>query len=475
MTIKTCQLSEMSDPLRRSLHLPAWHIPYLEKHKIYELFHEIARELVIQKPADHVLFIKQILQNAADCKDVSRILLLHTPRVNCLAIAKEVSKVTGQMIISDEEVCQYLGCEISNISSVTLVKGLASLVRSQSCYSMGWIMINCLRDQLDAKLLVKYGILPTHTVFIVAPFNPDLTNLLYCNVKVSWPNYRRNIVAIKDIFKRTLREIHLEGKQIADVVREICELPRKELQPSIKRVLILGPRGSGRKTQARLLQSNYNLIHIDFEYLLCSVWTSSTELGGKLRKCRNEVCFHSELLTEIINKRVLEPDCLGKGWVLTGFPFTVNDFKCLDSLDTPPNRVIFLESDMNVCRERLQRKTNIYTGSATNIKQKPSADEEKVLRIHPRDHIDMINAELNFYCENYGAIRKYCGSTASVVNANQSERHVHEFITAVLIRSAPSGAPRSGVTDEDSSSSSDDQCVCLPIPKEVADCYVRKM
>lgn len=465
----------MSDPVKRPLQLPAWQIPYLEKHRIYELFHEIARELVIQKPADHVLFIKQIIQNAANSKDVSRVLLLNTPHVNCFRIAEEVSKLTGQVVISDAEITQYLGRDINTIPSDILVKSVSSLLRSQDCYNKGWILVNCIRDDTDAKCLVKHGVLPTQTILVVAPFNPDLNNLLYCNVKTNWPNYRRQIVAIKHTFKSTLREIHLEEREISDVAQEIADLPKKELLPSTKRVLILGPRGSGRKTQAKLLEENFKLVHIDFEYLLCSFWISYTDLGEKLRQCRNEVCFHSELLVAIVNKRILESDCLKKGWVLTGFPFTVTDFKYLDSLDTPPNRVIFLECDVNLCRERLNRKINIHTGSTTNIKGNSDVEQEKTLRTHPKDHMDMINAELHFYCENYGSFRKYCGNTASLVNAAQTDRHVHEYITAILLRSLPVGPPRIGISDLESSVSSDDQSQCLPIPKPVFDCFVRKI
>lgn len=72
------------------------------------------------------------------------------------------------------------------------------------------------------------------------------------------------------------------------------------------------------------------------------MWTARTELGDKLRACSDEVYFHSDLLAEVINKRILEPDCLESGYVLTNFPNTVADFKHLDALDTPPNRCLVL-------------------------------------------------------------------------------------------------------------------------------------
>lgn len=40
----------------------------------------------------------------------------------------------------------------------------------------------------------------------------------------------------------------------------------------------------------------------------------------------------------MLQKYLLGEDCLKKGWVLTGYPITVEDFRLLDMLATPPNR-----------------------------------------------------------------------------------------------------------------------------------------
>lgn len=77
---------------------------------------------------------------------------------------------------------------------------------------------------------------------------------------------------------------------------------------------------------------------VDFQRLFCAIWNADGELSDKLRTCKTDVVHRSDLLAEVVNKRILEEDCLERGWVLTGFPFTVSDFRHLDSLDTPPNR-----------------------------------------------------------------------------------------------------------------------------------------
>ncbi|KAJ8911093.1 hypothetical protein NQ315_000553 [Exocentrus adspersus] len=370
----------MSDPAKRPLSFPPWHIPYLEKHRIYELFHEIAREMVIQKPADHVTFMKHILQNAAKSRDVARVILLQSPKINCLEIANEIAGVTKQVVISDGTLMNCLKTNISMCSPKTVARCLAFLVRTEGTYDVGWIMVDCIKTAAVAKELLQLGILPTHVLHLIPSFYPDFKQLMYCNVLYEWPEYRRNVMALRDIFKDLIREIYLDKKNLREIARECVAQSkiRKNIKPIKPRVILIGPRGSGRKTQAKLLAKHLNIVHVDFEALICTIWMSETELGVKLRLCKNEACFHSELLSQIINKRVLEEDCLINGWVLTGFPYTEMDFKYLDTLDTPANRVIFLECDLNICRERIKyRKVNVETGSVTNLKHDPDAVDQK--------------------------------------------------------------------------------------------------
>ncbi|CAH1107765.1 unnamed protein product [Psylliodes chrysocephalus] len=470
----------MSNPTKRPLHFPPWHIPYLEKHRIYELFHELARELIIKQPDDHLLFIKQILMNAAKSRDVARVIFLPAPKINLLELSEEVSKVTKQVIITKQAISNYAGRDMIELSSELFAKCLSYLVRKENCYMQGWIMMDCMRNEEDAKQLLKLGIIPTHTFQFIAPFHPNLEDIYYCKVPPNWPEQRRLISNLRTVYKNTLLEVHVGHRQIPEIAAECVNISkiRKAVKQIKPRVLIIGPIGSGRKTQAELLSYSLKLVPIDFEYLLCQTWISPSELGEKLRECRNEACFHSELLAQVVNKRVLEEDCILNGWVLTGFPFTEYDFKHLDSIDTPPNRVIFLECDLNLCRERLRNKRfNVVTGSVIDIEKNPAAAEEKQLAIHPRNNILLVDAELDFYCQNYGSLRKYCGSTASVVNGDLNERAIHEYIIAIILRAPPAGDPRKGITEEDqktSSSGSSDVCDCPVIASKVMDCFIKR-
>lgn len=471
----------MTDPSKRPLTFPKWHIPYLEKHRITELLNEIARELVIQKPEDHILFMKQILQQAASSRDVCRLILVGSMKINRSGIAQDIAKVTQQIVVTLEDLKNIFSFQ-TNVNPDAVSKAVACIVRSQNVSQSGWILADCINNDEEAKALLRLGVLPTHVVYLVTPFQPKLDEPLYCDVPENWPALRRNLFGLKEVFGKKIREVHLTDKNISEVAKScinVCN--KKEAVKMIRpRVVILGPRGSGRKCQARLLSQQLGLVHVDFEYILCQAWMSDTELGKKLRKCNKQVCFHSELLCQIVNKRILEKDCLEHGWVLTGYPYTVTDFQFLDSLQTPPNRVIVLECDLNAAKERIRhRQINAYTGSVTNVIPPLKDSEEsnkissnnldkKVLKQHPKDALELIQAEHDFYCQNYGSIKKYCGDTAMLVNGEQHERWVFECILGHIVGANPSGPPRKGFGMEIPQVCS---CQCINIPDKVTKTY----
>ncbi|KAI4458303.1 adenylate kinase [Holotrichia oblita] len=336
----------MSDGTRVKLSLPAWHIPYLEKHKIMELLHELTRELVIQQPVDHLMFVKQLLARAAKNVGVSRVIVLCSPKVNSLEVAKLVAQQTYHYIVTEDTILENLNVANRNqVRPSILAMCLSYLLHTPEAQSNGWILVDCIKTAAEAKKLLQAGVIPTHVLHFIPPFTPNLNEALYCNVHESWPAYRREVMNIRSVFKNKVVEIHLKQRLIHEVVAEVISVVKNMKRlgcPKQLRVVILGPRGSGRNTQAALIAQKLGLIHINFHYLLCQAWNADGEFNDTLRAAEREVCFRPDLLSEVINRRILEEDCLSNGWVLTGYPFNVADFKYLDILDTPPNRLVWL-------------------------------------------------------------------------------------------------------------------------------------
>lgn len=126
--------------------------------------------------------------------------------------------------------------------------------------------------------MLRNGILPTHVIHFIPPFYPPLDELIYCHVPVEWPQYRRNILGLREAFKTALRviliftqilkkknfqEIHLKERTLQEIVQECLDIISiKPAKCTMKpRVILLGPRGCGRKTQGELLARGLKIIH----------------------------------------------------------------------------------------------------------------------------------------------------------------------------------------------------------------------
>lgn len=83
-------------------------------------------------------------------------------------------------------------------------------------YINNTIVVDCFRNDKEARALLQLGILPTHVFHLIGPFAPDLTELIYCHVHEGWPEYRRTISRLRDAFKHNLHvyQSPLQSSQI---------------------------------------------------------------------------------------------------------------------------------------------------------------------------------------------------------------------------------------------------------------------
>lgn len=71
----------MVDATQRKLQVPARFVPYMEAHRLYELFHDLVQELVIDQPDDHISFLKKTLGRIRQYRDRPRVVLIAPPEI----------------------------------------------------------------------------------------------------------------------------------------------------------------------------------------------------------------------------------------------------------------------------------------------------------------------------------------------------------------------------------------------------------
>ncbi|MFZ2018325.1 MAG: adenylate kinase, partial [Methyloceanibacter sp.] len=122
-------------------------------------------------------------------------------------------------------------------------------------------------------------------------------------------------------------------------------------------LVLLGPPGAGKGTQAKLLEDGHALTKLSTGDMLRAAVAAGTELGRKAGDImeRGEL-VPDELVIKLIAERIDEGGS-GKGYILDGFPRTIAQAEALDHLLAERHkrldRVIVMEVDDEALVERI--------------------------------------------------------------------------------------------------------------------------
>lgn len=181
------------------------------------------------------------------------------------------------------------------------------------------------------------------------------------------------------------------------------------------RLILLGPPGAGKGTQAQRLADNHGIVQLSTGDMLRAAVAAGTEIGQQAKAVMEAGKLVSDdIMVGIISERIDEPDCRN-GFILDGFPRTVAQAEALDTLlqnkGIGLDAVIEMQVDDSVLVDRITgRYTCANCGAGyhdTNLKPK----QEGV-------------------CDR-------CGSTEFTRRADDKAETVRERLTAYHAQTAP--------------------------------------
>ena len=137
------------------------------------------------------------------------------------------------------------------------------------------------------------------------------------------------------------------------------------------KLIMLGPPGAGKGTQAQLLVEKYGIPQISTGDLLRKAIADGTELGKIAKEYMDAGKLGpDDLIIALIKERIERPDC-ANGYILDGFPRTEPQAEAMDTLDTV-DTVLNIVIDMDIIRERLvSRRTCKQCNAVYNLVGKP--------------------------------------------------------------------------------------------------------
>lgn len=142
------------------------------------------------------------------------------------------------------------------------------------------------------------------------------------------------------------------------------------------RLVLLGPPGAGKGTQASAIVKKYNIPHISTGDIFRANIKEGTQLGKKAKEYMDKgLLVPDEVVVSIVKDRLTKDDCKA-GFLLDGFPRTVNQAEALDAelllMGIKLDKVVNIEADRNVLIERaIGRRICKDCGATYHVKFNP--------------------------------------------------------------------------------------------------------
>ena len=208
------------------------------------------------------------------------------------------------------------------------------------------------------------------------------------------------------------------------------------------RLLLIGPPGGGKGTQAKYLVKYFSIPQISTGDMLRENVQNETSLGEKAQKFMIDgKLVPDSVILDMMKKRLDEEDC-GNGYILDGFPRTIPQAEGLNDLLNEMNKildhVVVMDVPDNLIITRLSNRRSCKgCGHVYNLIFEPPANAGKCnecneeLYLREDDNPTTIQKRLTVFHQQTEPVIKYY-SNQGIVKVIDSKGSIDSIRTAII-------------------------------------------
>eukprot|EP00930_Biecheleria_cincta_P090797 TRINITY_DN80262_c0_g1_i1.p1 TRINITY_DN80262_c0_g1~~TRINITY_DN80262_c0_g1_i1.p1 ORF type:complete len:467 (-),score=116.64 TRINITY_DN80262_c0_g1_i1:199-1599(-) len=354
---------------------------YLENYEVYDLFGQLLRQVIVERPENPIKFLQECLKD----KPKLYVCVIGPPGINrskyCQQLATDMKVKhihVGKMLRARKELKDTIeaGELVADDIVIDMVKDELKKVKH-----FGWVLDGFPRTKIQAQALEAAGkdigtsldtvlllngkeevIRARYEAKVIASGFALEEKQTLINTRLQ--QYKRHVLTLCEVFQNVVRHIQVPESDDDNMVyttmknslhyRAFSNAPLRML-----RICIIGPCASGRTTQCQEIAKTYGVVHIDLADLL----RKKQEAHGLPAEEIPPEYLSDEDACALVGARLRQADCVRKGWVLDGFPKTKAQAEFLRQAHQWPSRVIRLNcSDPVIVSRIANRRLDPVTG-----------------------------------------------------------------------------------------------------------------
>eukprot|EP00331_Platyophrya_macrostoma_P033037 CAMPEP_0176444716 /NCGR_PEP_ID=MMETSP0127-20121128/23237_1 /TAXON_ID=938130 /ORGANISM="Platyophrya macrostoma, Strain WH" /LENGTH=452 /DNA_ID=CAMNT_0017830295 /DNA_START=17 /DNA_END=1375 /DNA_ORIENTATION=- len=434
---------------------------YLQSKHVYELFEDLMKSLILQKPADPINFMIHKLTDPPQKKifivgppgSKARELSLQLAdylHYTCTSVGdllhKEISKRSdlGKKI---EDAYKQLTYVPDDIVTELVKKHIENLEKENKSF----ILEGFPKTRVQGLALQRAGIIPDSFIILNLP-DQDIVDCINRKVQNSEGKlshlgsdksadyaleYNLNIKHVKEIYKNYYFQVDAAEEELLEEMARLVKYRIKSKAPKRSAsILILGPPGAGRSSLAKLISQKYGLVHVNSSQLLKDQIARKTEIGKlSLSMINKGELVPDDVVASLVTTRIQQPDCRVHGYILDGFPKTKHQLLLLEELKIQPALIIILEANDDLVYKRLaNRRIDPVSGSIYDEEAARYLDPLITTRLFPvpNEKPEILQKRLSRWKDLLKNVEQDFSSLILKVTADMSENNVLERVAYYL-------------------------------------------